>query len=170
MTEQLYKVLGSDRRSLNGGSGTWTPGVWRSVSLPLVPCEHGLHLCTLAQLPGWLGPTIWEAEVGGARIDQSDKIVVERARITRRVEGWNERTARLFAADCAEHMLPLFERECPDDDRPRRTIAMARAYANGEATSEQLAAAGDAAGAAARDAERDWQVERLRQYLRGEIA
>ena len=37
-----------------------------------------------------------------------------------------------WAADCAEHVLPLFERKHPQDDRPRKAIEAARAYARGE--------------------------------------
>jgi len=56
-----------------------------------------------------------------------------------------------WAADCAEHVLPLFEETRPDDDRPRRAIALGRAWAHGEvAWSEARSAAGHA-NAAARD-------------------
>jgi len=62
-----------------------------------------------------------------------------------------EQEQRLIAADFAEHVLPLFEAEYPDDDRPRKAIDAARSYARGEITKEQLDAAGAAAGAAAWD-------------------
>jgi len=42
----------------------------------------------------------------------------------RLVAGW--------AADCAEHVLHLFEAERPDDDRVRASIARARAFARGD--------------------------------------
>ena len=169
----LYKVLDAENRSTNGGRGKWTPGRWRTVSGPLVPCRHGLHLCRERDLVTWLGPVIWEAEVDGEVIEEPDKVVARRARIVRRVETWNERTTRLFAADCAEHVLPLFEARRPGDDRLRKAIETARAFANGEATREELAAAWSAAGAAwsaARAAEREWQTARLMAYLRGEVA
>lgn len=34
----------------------------------------------------------------------------------------------LWAAACAEHVLPYFEKECPDDDRPRKAIEEARRW------------------------------------------
>uniref|UniRef100_UPI00403F940A putative immunity protein n=1 Tax=Devosia sp. XK-2 TaxID=3126689 RepID=UPI00403F940A len=37
-----------------------------------------------------------------------------------------------WAAACAERGLPLFEAECPNDDRPRDAIARTRAFARGE--------------------------------------
>ena len=146
---QLYKVLAEDGSACHGGSGRWTRGRWRSVRGELVACRHGLHVVTVAQLPAWLGPAIWRVEVRGELIDAGDKMVARRARITERVAAWDERTARLFAADCAERVLPVFERERPGDNRPREAIAVARRFANSEATREELAAARAAAESAA---------------------
>jgi hypothetical protein len=55
-----------------------------------------------------------------------------------------------WAADCAEHVLHLFEQERPGDDRPRRAIELARAWARGELTMTQARRAAFA-NAAARD-------------------
>ncbi len=57
----------------------------------------------------------------------------------------------LWAAACAEHVLPLFERERPGDERPRRAIEMARAWTRGEVTMTEARAAGGHAMGAARD-------------------
>ena len=65
------------------------------------------------------------------------------------LEDLTEQEQRLIAADFAERVLPLFEAEYPDDDRPRKAIDAARAFARGEITKEQLSAAGDNALAAA---------------------
>lgn len=63
----------------------------------------------------------------------------------------DRRTVAAWAADCAERVLPLFEAEAPDDDRPRDGIARARAFARGElAATEEIRrrfVAGRAAGA-----------------------
>jgi len=42
-----------------------------------------------------------------------------------------------WAADCAQHVLHLFEQTQPCDDRPRRAIEQARAWARGELTMTQ---------------------------------
>ena len=55
-----------------------------------------------------------------------------------------------WAADCAQHVLHLFEEMQPNDDRPRRAIELARAWARGEITMSQARAAGGHAMAAAR--------------------
>ena len=44
------------------------------------------------------------------------------------------RIVAVWAADCAERVLPLFDAEAPDDDRARDAIARARAFARGELT------------------------------------
>ncbi|MFL5733940.1 MAG: putative immunity protein [Chloroflexia bacterium] len=55
----------------------------------------------------------------------------------------------VWAADCAEHVLHFFEQAQPGDDRPRRAIELARAWARGEVTmTEARTAAGHANGAA----------------------
>jgi len=53
---------------------------------------------------------------------------------------------RLFAADCAESVLPNFEREHPDDDRPRKALEVVR---NRNATDGERSAANSAANRAA---------------------
>ena len=194
----LFKVLNDDGTCCNGGNGswslptknpdgTWTPGEWMpAIEGDLEPCSHGYHLAREQDLLSWIGPAIFEAEYRGEMIEAGDKVVVREARLLRRL-GWNERTARLFACDCAERVVHL----C-DDPRPRRAIDVARRYAGGEATAEELvaaraaawdaawdaarAAASDAARTAARaardaawdaawDAEQKWQAARLMEYL-----
>ncbi len=55
----------------------------------------------------------------------------------------------VWAAECAEHVLPLFELEKPLDARPRYAIEQARAWARGEIKMTQSrTAAGHAMGAA----------------------
>jgi hypothetical protein len=169
-------MLNEDGSPFHGGTGSWSlphdgqPGDWMPpIEGDLVPCKNGYHLCREGDLLTWLGPAIFAAEYRGERVDAEDKIVVREARLLRRLN-WNERTARLFACDCAERVLPIFEREYPNDKRPRNAIETvlpifereypndkrprnaietARRYANGEATDEELAAARDAVWAAA---------------------
>ncbi len=57
----------------------------------------------------------------------------------------------LWAAACAEHVLPLFEMVRPDDPRPRHAIEQARAWVRGEVIVSQARAAGGHANAAARN-------------------
>lgn len=57
----------------------------------------------------------------------------------------------VWAADCAEHVLHLFEEKQPGDERPRRAIEAARAWARGDISMSQSRAAGGHAMAAARN-------------------
>ena len=165
----VYKVLNKDGRSCNGGDllwslpvqnddVTWTPGDWMpAIEGELIPCENGYHLAVDVQVLVWLNERIFEAEYRGERIDGDEKIVVRECRLLREFTGWNERTAHLFAVWNAREALKFLAN--PD---PRSVAAcdVAERYANGEATSEELAAARaaawdaawDAAWAAARDA------------------
>ncbi len=60
------------------------------------------------------------------------------------------RSLARWAADCAEHVLPLFEQACPDDSRPRRAVEAARAWAAGDLSAGMARDAAFAAHAAAR--------------------
>jgi hypothetical protein len=64
-------------------------------------------------------------------------------------EAERDRIARLFACECVERVLPIFERLYPTDIRPRHAIATAGRFVRGEVTTEELAAARAAARAAA---------------------
>jgi hypothetical protein len=57
-----------------------------------------------------------------------------------------------WAAACAEHVLHFFEQVYPDDDRPRRAIEKALAWARGEIPMTQARTAALAAHDAARKA------------------
>jgi hypothetical protein len=191
--EMIFKVLNENGSCYNGGTGgwnlptqntdgTWTPGEWMpQIKGILKPCVNGYHLCEGDQVLAWLGPAVFEAEYQGERVDDIDKFVVAETRLLRRLN-WDERAARLFACDCAERVLPLFEVETPEDMRPRQAIETARRFANGQAKEKELIAAWatasaaaraaaraarDVAWAAARASERDWQYGRLMEYLEG---
>lgn len=92
------------------------------------------------------------------------------------------RIVAVWAADCAEHVLPLFEAEAPTDDRPRDAIARTRAFARGElGTAEQIrrrfvagraahAVSGAAAVAAARAAAQASGVAHMGAHALGAAA
>ena len=193
--DTLIKILGPDRMPCNGGSGQWPPvGEWtKPISGNLALCAKGYHVCTIAQSLPWLNECLYTVEYEGEVAADHEKSVVRRARLVEQITTWDARTARLFAADCAEHTLYIFLRVRPDDSRPQKAIDAARAFARGEiddaardaaraaawaaarATAEDaawdaasMATAEDAARDAARAAERAWQITRLLSYLNGE--
>jgi len=52
----------------------------------------------------------------------------------------DRRNVAVWAADCAERVLGLFEAEAPGDCRPRDAIARLRAFARGGSASQRPAA------------------------------
>jgi hypothetical protein len=65
----------------------------------------------------------------------------------------DHRSLVLWAAACAERVLPYFEEKYPEDGRPRNAIEVARAWTRGETRVGPARAAAVAAHAAARDAD-----------------
>ena len=63
----------------------------------------------------------------------------------------DRRLVGLWAADCAERALPLFEAKAPSDTRPRAAIEGIRAFARGGKRTAQLRSLFRAAYAAARE-------------------
>ena len=111
-------------------------------------CAQGWHACRWEDAVHHIDAELWVVELDGQIIEGDTKVVAERLRIVRRVR-LDDRALRLFAADCAETVLPLFEARCPNDDRPRLEIQAARDYANGLIDSAASAAAEAAAEASA---------------------
>jgi hypothetical protein len=71
----------------------------------------------------------------------------------RRTGTEDERRALIpWVCQAVERVLPLFESERPDDDRPRRAVEAAQAFARGEIGVGAARAAAFAAHAAAREA------------------
>ena len=56
------------------------------------------------------------------------------------LEDEQHRLLAAWAADCAEHVLPLFSAEHPDDVRPHHAIEQARAWSRGEISMAQARA------------------------------
>ena len=154
MTEPLFKILGSNREAVHGGTGRWpVPGEWHRVHGDLIPCENGLHVCRVRDLIYWMreGAWVWRVETNPrfTRVEQVDKLVVREARLTKPVGVLTARVLRLFAADCAESVAHLHGSE----PRCVEAIRVARLFAHGLATDTHRAAAGAAAWDAARAAQ-----------------
>jgi len=194
---KYYKYLNSDGWTPQGYGqydlpADGKPGKWHSVKGALVPCGNGLHVMRPQDLLEWYGEQLWQIEVKGPVIESGTKCVVRKMRLVRQV--MSDRKWRLFACDCAARALSFSGGEI--DQRSIDAIRVARAYARGQATEKQLAAAWeaasdaaldaasdaaldaaraaawaaawDAASDAAWDAERQWQIARIAKYLDGE--
>ncbi|QMW04616.1 putative immunity protein [Spirosoma foliorum] len=63
----------------------------------------------------------------------------------------DHRLLAIWAAQCAQHVLPYFEEARPDDDRPRRALELTQAWVNGEINMKQAHMAAFTANAAAKE-------------------
>ena len=137
--------------------------------------KHDLHLRSQQEkkyqhyvsfpLPGFALPSRTPQKAGGAyrellgRCDRTGAtVILPKVRdprfITIRRGGtltdFDHRLLALWAAACAEHVLPLFESVQPSDLRPRQAIEQTRAWARGEIPMAQARTAAGHAMAAAR--------------------
>jgi hypothetical protein len=128
----------------------WKMNKWYKVDGEIKCCSNGFHCSpTIMDAIGYVTPGwICLVEVRGDHQDQGDKSAWREMRILKR---WKltEKQLRQIAIFAAELALPIFEKEHPDDKRPRNAIETAKRYLRGKATLEELAAARAAAMAAA---------------------
>src|SRR5271166_3837397 len=169
MPETYYKVLNEDGSCFHGGNGKWPlpegtePAAWMPKIEELKMCVSGYHILRAKDLVHWLGPAIFEVEVRGEILFADDKALTQQARLVKRFMTWNDRTARLFACDCADAVRHLMK-----DKRSTDAIDIARRFANGAATKEEFDAAWAAAEAAARAAA--WEAARAAAVAAAEAA
>jgi hypothetical protein len=76
----------------------------------------------------------------------------------------------IWAAACARHVLPYFEKVRPDDRRPRRALEAARAWVKGEITMKQARFAAGASQDAAREVKEASEAARLAALSAGQAA
>ena len=99
-----YKVLRPD------GSGVFTafrwplpadgPGEW--IRSDPDPCRSGIHACTAAQLPLWIGRALFEIELDGEIVDDATKLVAPLGRLVRRIDVWDEQAYDAYTRMCAD--------------------------------------------------------------------
>ena len=128
------------------------PGKWLPKIENIEMRESGYHAFELQRILDWINAQLFEVELSGNVVDGDKKTVAQRMRFIRKVDTWNDKTARLFACYCARDVLPIFEKEYPNDNRLRVAIETAERYVNGEADENELGAAWAVAGDAARSA------------------
>lgn len=173
MKKKLFKFTGKGGETYNGYKwplpkkvkGEWIPGEWTEpIKGKLEPCERGYHLTDFERIWKWSNEEMYEVEYKGKLVTSKDddKYVVRQARLTRRVEKWNDKTLRLFACWCARNALRLIENP---DPRSVNAVDVAEKFAKGKATKEELAAAWAVARDAAWDAAWAAQMKKIKAML-----
>jgi hypothetical protein len=132
----------------------WTPN-----EEPFV-CESGWHACEakdlLYHLPRHADTfELFLVKGRGNMVSGDDKVAFTSMQLVERVGVCDKKLLRLFGADCAERVLPIFLKVLPNDDRPAKAIQAARDFANGKIDDAAQAAAWAAAWDAAEDAAGD---------------
>ena len=155
---RYWKVLDAAGHSCHGGDFTWSlptwsktkgwiPGDWTPNVTPRL-CESGYHVCRDDDLIHWLGERIYACEVRGEVDEADDKVVAESVRLLCPTP-WDDVSARLFTAECAAEVLPLYEARYPNDSRVSDCLETSFRYALGDASEPERAAAYLAAHSAA---------------------
>jgi hypothetical protein len=100
-----YKFLGTGAIGLYSGfrwptPSSTKPGAWMEVAGILELGANGVHACAPDELLNWIDDELWLVELAG-QIDKRDGVLLaRRGRLLRRLERWNESTARVFVGDC----------------------------------------------------------------------
>ena len=156
----LYKVLRTGLKSSSGKERDWVIGEWRKEG-NIDICNRGFHGSkTPLQAMGYVaGEILAKVEVRGKSIVQEDKECWSEMRI---VEAWNwtKNDSVALSIYSAELVLKNFEKEFPDDKRPRKAIEAAKKWLK-EPTKENESAAESAvwsAGSAASAASAAWSA------------
>ena len=142
----------------------WRPGQWVEAD-GVDPCRRGVHACRIRDLPLWLDDELWEVELDGTVVEQQRKLVAQRGRLTRQIDGWTPDAALAFGRFCARRtrlrvgFLPVLSGYVGDVERfvSERRIAIAGFAAARAAELRD--------GPAAYDAERLAQAEWLSARL-----
>jgi hypothetical protein len=104
-----YKFLRPDGTSVftrfrwplpDGGPGPW-------VDAGVDPCRSGIHACRTADLPLWLGRSLYEIELEGEVREEATKVVAPRGRLLRRIDAWDESTRDEYTRMCADRAHEL---------------------------------------------------------------
>ena len=133
--------------TLRDGTSLPAAGKSRAIDGDIKLCSWGFHASLSPHEALQHAPSYNCAKVAlhGEVIVGNDKMCASmRTNITDYVD--MARVVKEWALDCAELVLPIFEKEYPNDALPRAAIEAGRAYLREEITREELGKAVDAVG------------------------
>jgi hypothetical protein len=110
-----YKFLRSDGNSVFT-SFAWPlpeaePGAW--VEAPIEPCRSGIHACRVGDLPYWAGRVLYEIELDGEIVEETDKVTAGRGRLVRRIREWDDQRDA-YTRMCADRAHELVRAAPPE--------------------------------------------------------
>ena len=121
-----YKFVKENLKSEHGNI-QWVLGEWQKCEGKSSLCETGLHASQkpLDSLNYIFGTRWFECEARGKILKDRDKFCASEMRLLQEIP---KKVLIQFAIDCAKKTLPIFEREYPNDKRPRKVIKAAELY------------------------------------------
>lgn len=150
-----YKFLTLKEGKLKSYSGnmTWKLNEWQKADGAPSLCNNGLH-CSLRMFDAFsyvTGEVVAKVEVKGKKEVQKDKQAWQEMRLVD-IRLWDKKDSVALAIYAAELVIDLFEKQMPDDKRPRLAIEAAKTWLENPTDKNRAAAwAARAAGAAAYD-------------------
>jgi len=123
-----WKFIRKNFKSKNGNV-KWTIGKWQKPVKDLVFCESGYHCSkTIYQAFSYVqGEILCQVECKGKNIKDANKEIWENQRIVRAWK-WTKKDSVALAVYAAELCIDNFEKEYPDDKRPREAIEAAKKW------------------------------------------
>ena len=135
-----YKFIRSGYKSDNGNH-KWKVGEWYECDGDVDMCHNGFHCSKgIYQAFSYVqGEILAEVEVKGKHESQIDKEVWQKMRVVKTYR-WNKKDSVLFSIYCARLCLKNFEKEFPDDKRPREAIEAAEKYVKNPTAENEVVA------------------------------
>ena len=126
----MYKFLELKNNQIVSGYNNdfiWEVGKWYKTKGKLSMCNNGFHCSTepLDALSYVSGEVLAVVEVRGKSEKQSDKQCWSEMQILKAYK-WTKKDSVALAIYSAELVLDNYEKEYPDDDRPRKAIEAAK--------------------------------------------
>ncbi len=124
-----YKFLKLERGEIKSDSGneTWKIGEWKKLEGEPYLCQYGFH-CSKTPYQAFSyvqGEVLAIVEVRGKKDIQEDKEAWSEMRIVKAYK-WTKKDSVAFSIYAAELVLDNYEKEYPDDKRPREAIEAAK--------------------------------------------
>src|SRR3990167_9369740 len=123
---KFLRLQGKNIVSENGNE-KWTIGEWKTWEGELKLCETGYHCSpTMYYASSYIqGEVLAEVETKGKKLDDEDKTCNESMKIVKAWK-WTRKDSLSLVIYAAEKVLSNFEKEFPNDKRPREAIEAAK--------------------------------------------
>ena len=123
-----WKFLKEGMKS-NSGNVQWKKRVWKHFNGTLEMCEAGFHCSkTIYQAFSYVqGEILAQVEVKGKSIVRNDKEVWESMRVVKTWK-WQKKDSVAFAIYSANLVIGIYEKQYPNDNRPRKAIEAAKKW------------------------------------------